>query len=492
MNIYNTLTRKKEEFEPLKKGKVNMYVCGPTVYDVPHIGHARSAYVFEIIRRYFSYSGMDVCFVRNVTDIDDKIIKKALTELEENGKDAFSGALKDKVKDVAARYLDVYHSQLEKLGITPPTIEPKATDNIPQMIVFIEKLIHKGYAYERAGDVYFSIEKFKDYGKLSKRAIEDMMHGVRIGLDDKKKHPLDFALWKSAKPYEPSWESPWGKGRPGWHIECSVMSTNIFGEQFDIHGGGLDLIFPHHENEIAQAEAVTGKTFARYWIHNGLLTARGEKMSKSLGNYITILDFLAKYNDPDLLKIIFWSSHYRSPMDYSDEKVKDAKRSKERIMIFLDKADRFLKTFSKEEIETGNSAVIARMFEDPEIKKYKSGFEQAMNDDFNTPQAMSVMFECVKLGNDWLADEVMDADQKIHKIKNVKDMVLLMAEIMGLSLKAAEMDDALISKIEELISLREQARKQKDYASADKLRKELTIMGIVVEDTSEGQIWRKK
>ncbi len=295
ITLYNTLTRKKEEFRPMEDGKVKMYVCGPTVYDVPHIGHARSAYVFEVIRKYFEYAGFDVVFVRNVTDIDDKIIKKASDELRETGEDASSDILREKVREVAVRYLDVYHSAMDMLGIRPPVVEPKATESIPQMIAFIETLIQKGYAYASGKDVYFSVDKFTEYGKLSKQDKEQMMHGVRIGVEEKKRHPLDFALWKEAKPYEPCWESPWGEGRPGWHIECSVMSTGILGEQFDIHGGGLDLIFPHHENEIAQAEAATGKTFANYWIHNGLLSVNGEKMSKSLGNYIIIADFLEKY-----------------------------------------------------------------------------------------------------------------------------------------------------------------------------------------------------
>ncbi|MBU0682767.1 MAG: cysteine--tRNA ligase, partial [Candidatus Omnitrophica bacterium] len=339
ITIYNTLTRRKEEFKPLEEGKVRMYVCGPTVYDVPHIGHARSSYIFDWIRRYLEYSGFRVCYVRNVTDIDDKIIKKAAGELKKR-KITGTDVLCRKVKEVADYYLEIYHSQMSEMGINGPDLEPKATENISQMIEFISVLIEKGCAYEVEGNVYFSVENFAGYGKLSNRDKEQMMSAVRIDLDKRKKYPLDFALWKSVKKDEPFWESPWGKGRPGWHIECSVMSTSIFGAHFDIHGGGLDLIFPHHENEIAQAEAATGKDFANYWIHNGLLTVENEKMAKSLGNYITITDFLKKYKDPDFLKIAFLNSHYRSPMDYSDERMEESRRVKERIVVFFDKVNK--------------------------------------------------------------------------------------------------------------------------------------------------------
>ena len=389
INLYNTLTRKKEKFRPLEEGKIKMYVCGPTVYDVPHIGHARSAYIFEIVRRYFEHAGYEVFFVRNVTDVDDKIINKASEELKEISEGFTGNQLRQRVTEVAVRYLDIYHREMDMLGIRPPTVEPKATESIGEMIKFVESLIEKEYAYVVGGSVYFSVEKFKEYGKLSNQDKEQMMHGVRIGPDEKKEHPLDFALWKEAKEGEPSWESPWGAGRPGWHIECSVMSTNILGKAFDIHGGGLDLIFPHHENEIAQAEAATGKTFANYWMHNGLLSVNGEKMAKSLKNYITISDFLNKHKDPDLLKIFFLSSHYRSPVDYSDEKIDEAKRSKERIMIFLDKVSRLAQEVPASPEE---SVALEAMDKAQRIANdLQEKFESAMNDDFNTSTALSVI-----------------------------------------------------------------------------------------------------
>ena len=326
MIIYNTLTRRKEEFVPLKKGRVGMYVCGPTVYDDPHIGHARSAYIFDVIRRYFAYRDFKVKFVRNVTDVDDKIIEKAKSE----GKSP---------EEISSRYLKSFHESMNILGIEKPDKEPSAIRYIPKMIKFISRLIKNECAYEADGDVYFDIKKAKKYGKLSGQNIEKMESGARVASQDAKKDPLDFALWKKAKEGEPSWDSPWGKGRPGWHIECSVMSSDILGDEFDIHGGGLDLVFPHHENEIAQSEAA-GKKFAHYWIHNGLLTIKGEKMSKSLGNFVSIEDFIDKYKDPELLKLLFISSHYSRPVDYTEDKVSEASRMKERVMAFLDKAEK--------------------------------------------------------------------------------------------------------------------------------------------------------
>ena len=474
ITLYNTLTRSKEEFKPLEEGKVRMYVCGPTVYDVPHIGHARSAYVFDVIRRYLEYVGLQVTFVRNVTDIDDKIINKAMSELKESA----GGDLKSKVKEVAVKYLDVYHEELDKFDIKKPTIEPKATESIEEIIKFIGVLIDKGHAYAAGSNVYFSVEKFPGYGKLSNRNTEDLLHGVRIDVDENKQHPLDFALWKEAKPEEPSWSSPWGDGRPGWHIECSVMSTNLLGDQFDIHGGGLDLVFPHHENEIAQAEAATGKPFAHYWIHNGLLTVNGEKMSKSLGNYITISDYLTKHPDPDLLKIAFLTSHYRSPMDYSDDKMLEAGRAKERIMIFLDKVERL-----KGEVSSGEAQDVVASLEEK--------FSQAMNDDFNTSLAMAAIFEAVKKGNDTLADSSMTDEEKLPLVKTLKDYVIKSSGILGLSLKAAEVSGSEEEEIDQLVKAREEARKNKDYAASDSLRKQLTDKGIVVEDTPEGPVWRK-
>jgi len=484
IKIYNTLTRQKEEFRPIENGKVRMYVCGPTVYDVPHIGHARSAYVFEIIRRYFEYKGFDVLFVRNVTDVDDKIINKAVRELKDEGKDIAGDGLKDKTREVAKRYLDVYHAELVKFGIRPPVVEPKATENIKEMIRFIGDLIKKGYAYPADGSVYFDVEKFPGYGKLSKQNTDEMMHGARADVDENKKQPLDFALWKKAKPGEPSWPSPWGEGRPGWHIECSVMSTKILGTNFDIHGGGLDLIFPHHENEIAQAEAWSGCRFANYWMHNGLLTVGGEKMSKSLGNYLTIADFLKKYKDPDLLKMTFLNSHYRSPVDYGDAKIEEMRSSKERIVIFLDKAKKLA-------VSAKRQAPSAKCHADEIIRSLSEKFESAMDDDLNTPQALSVIFEAVRCGNEFLAVKD-EGEDKQDAIIALSEFIIKAANVLGLSLHTAGINSGEAAEIEGLIAAREKARKEKKYKEADDIRRKLTEMGVTIEDTPEGTIWRKK
>ncbi|MFH1798107.1 MAG: cysteine--tRNA ligase [Candidatus Omnitrophota bacterium] len=483
MKIYNTLTRGKEEFIPLEKNKVKMYVCGPTVYDVPHIGHARSAYIFDMIRRHFEHKGLEVYFVRNVTDIDDKIIKKAKEELAEIEEGVSRVLLKESVKEVAVRYLRLYHCQMELLGIQAPDCEPKATENIPEMIEFIQVLIDKGYAYVSGASVYFSVEKFKAYGKLSGQKKDEMIHGARVEVDEKKQYALDFILWKEAKPEEPLWQSPWGMGRPGWHIECSVMSTRILGPRFDIHGGGLDLIFPHHENEIAQAEAATGESFANYWIHNGLVTVQGEKMSKSLGNYVTISDFMEKYKDPDLLKIAFLTSHYRSGMDYSEDKMEEARRIKERIMIFFDKVDRLKRNpFVKAEHITPSQTFVNNL---------REKYDAAMDDDFNTPVALSVIFEAVKQGNEYLARSDISVDGKKHLTSAIKNYVLRFSNILGLTLKTFQLEENITREIKKLITLRQEARSKKDYKSADELRLKLTAMGVIVEDTPKGPTWRK-
>jgi cysteinyl-tRNA synthetase len=492
ITLYNTLTRRKEKFKPMEEGKVRMYVCGPTVYDVPHIGHVRSAYSFEIIRRYFEYTGFNVYFVRNVTDIDDKIINKAISELEDIGEGISSNRLKERVSEVALRYLDLYHQQMDVLGIRPPTAEPKATEKIPEMIKFIETLIGKGYGYVVGGNVYFSVEKFAEYGKLSNQNRDEMLHGVRIEPDEKKRYPLDFALWKEAKPEEPFWESPWGKGRPGWHIECSVMSTELLGAQFDIHGGGLDLIFPHHENEIAQAEAATGKPFANCWIHNGLLTVGGEKMAKSLGNYITVVDFLEKYRDPDLLKIIFLNSHYRSPVDYSDEKVDEARRSKERIMIFFDKADRIMREYADEKQEAAKELDAGAVEKAQDVvNDLHERFNEVMDDDFNAPGALAVIFEAVRIGNDYLANRGIPLVERAHMAGAIKNYILRFADVLGLALSSLKLEEEEVREIEHLVTMRENARKEKDYAASDKIRRELAKRGVTVEDTPEGPVWRK-
>ncbi|MFH1305583.1 MAG: cysteine--tRNA ligase [Candidatus Omnitrophota bacterium] len=476
IKLYNTLTRTKEEFKPIVKGKVGMYVCGPTVYDVPHIGHIRSSYVFDVVRKYFEHVGFKVCLVKNVTDIDDKIIKKAADELEKNGDVTFPDSMKEKTNEVAARYLDVYHREMERFGISPPDVEPMATENIPNMIKFIETLIKKENAYVSGGNVYFSVEKSGDYGKLSNQAKDEMQHAVRTEPDKRKRYPLDFVLWKSAKTPEPSWPSPWGEGRPGWHVECSVMSTGALGVSFDIHGGGLDLVFPHHENEIAQAEAATGKTFAHYWMHNGLLTADGEKMSKSLNNYVSVSDFMDKYGDPDLLKMVFLTSHYRSSVNYSDEKISEAAASKKRIMIFLDKT-------------TGMKPSAGAAPKDLDILRKK--FNDAMDDDFNTPTAVSVMFDAVRMGNECLSDTDVSSSEKTRIIGAIRELIMDEARILGLSLTTVRVDKSRAAEIEKLVSEREAARKAGQYTKADDIRRKLAEGGISIEDTPGGTVWRK-
>jgi len=464
MKIYNTLTRKKEEFKPIKKGKVGLYVCGPTVYDEPHIGHARSAYVFDVITRYLRYRGFRVKFVRNITDIDDKIIARARGERTE-GEPIDKAAAK-----ITKKYLKRYEEDMAFLGIEKPDKEPRATETIPDMIKFINILIKKGFAYEKSGNVYFSVRKFKPYGRLSGQSLDEMEEGARVSVDKEKRDPLDFALWKTAKEDEPAYKSPWGPGRPGWHIECSVMSTKFLGKDFLIHGGGLDLVFPHHENEIAQTEA-SGKKSACFWMHNGLLTINGQKMSKSLGNFISIREFS---KSPDLLKLLFLSSHYRHPVDYTDEKIQEMAKAKERIVIFLEK----LKTKNaKGKTKTKNAKLI----------DLKNQFIKAMDDDFNTPKALSVIFDLVSMGN-----TCFDKGEKKSALE-IKKAVKDFCSLLGLSLKRPRIADENFKKrIEELIEDRNAARSNKDFKKADEIRSRLLKQNIILEDTKEGTEWRKK
>jgi len=476
MKIYNTLTREKNKFIPLKKGRVSMYVCGPTVYDEPHIGHARSAYIFNVIRRYLEYKGLKVMFVRNVTDIDDKIITRARKELGENLEPL---AVKVKTREISEKYLKAYTEDMSLLGIDKPDKEPKATEYIPKMIKFIQLIMEKGFAYEAGGDVYFDVKKAKKYGKLSGQNVENMEIGARISPGETKKNPLDFALWKKAKPEEPSWESPWGKGRPGWHIECSVMSSDILGGEFDIHGGGVDLVFPHHENEIAQSEAA-GNKFARIWMHNGLLTISGEKMAKSLGNYVSIKDFIREYKDSDLLKLLFVTSHYKSSVDYSEHKIREMASMKERILIFLQKAEDTRKTKSK---KTKSPKTTGRS----KIKELNDSFEKAMDDDFNTAEAVAIIFEAVTAGNRFLSEGNTRLADEIRKL--VRELSL----IFGLNLKEGrEAEESLKDEVEHLIKERNAARKKRDFKKADEIRLSLSKKGIILEDTKEGTAWRRK
>ena len=471
MKIYNTLKREKQEFKPIKKGKIGMYVCGPTVYDEPHIGHARSAYIFDVIRRYFEYKKYDVTFVRNVTDVDDKIINKARQEFK--GED-----LKSAVKKVSEKYLKSYHTCMRELRILSPTAEPRALEYIAKMIKFVELLIDRGAAYVSEGDVYFDIKNAKNYGKLSSQNLEKMEVGARIRSGENKKDPLDFALWKKAKEDEPSWDSPWGKGRPGWHIECSAMSSDLLGDKFDIHAGGIDLIFPHHENEIAQSEGA-GKKFARYWMHNGLLTINGQKMAKSLGNFIAIKDFQAKFKDLDLLKLLFIGSHYRNPVDYTEEKINSIKEQKDHIYRFLTNAElRINSRLEKRPIDVSNKE-----------SQWETSFKLAMDDDFNTPKALGVIFECVSRGNKIL-DKEMLKDEDYGELALAQIFIRRISqEIFGLNFEFKIVKD---SAIRSMIKEREIARKNKDFKKADEIRNKLLKQGIILEDTKSGTVWRKK
>ena len=459
MKIHNTLTGKKEE---LTGKTIGLYVCGPTVYDESHIGHARSAYVFDYLVRYLRSGGFKVKFVRNVTDVDDKIIERAKREAQ-------GGDLVAATKSIAERWLKRYHEDMALLGILKPDKEPRATETIPDMVSFIKALIKKGFAYESSGNVYFEVRKYKDYGRLSGQAIDEMEEGSRAGSDKNKKDPLDFALWKAAKEEEPSWESPWGRGRPGWHIECSVMSTKFLGKNFTIHGGGIDLVFPHHENEIAQT-VCAGKKSAKYWVHNGLLTINGRKMSKSLGNFISIKGFPGS---PDLLKLLILSSHYRHPADYTEAKVREMEAKRDRILAFLQKADAVC---GKDRKAT------------PRRNKYANVFAAAMDDDLNTPLALSVIFQCIRDGNKLLEKNTLSGKEKkaLGALSNFVRRVS--KDIFGLTLEYKEKN----ARIETLVLEREKARKNKDFEKADKLRGELEKQGVILEDTKEGPVWRKK
>ncbi|UCG35695.1 MAG: cysteine--tRNA ligase [Candidatus Omnitrophota bacterium] len=463
IRIYNSLKREKEEFKSLAEGQVKMYVCGPTVYDEPHIGHARSAYIFDVIRRYLQYRGYDVTFVRNVTDVDDKIINKAREEFK--GED-----LNSAVKKVSSKYFASYQRCMDELGIREPDAQPKATEYIDRMIEFIETLIEREVAYVADGDVYFDIKKAKDYGKLSNQSLENMESGARVAAGEKKRDPLDFALWKKAKEDEPSWDSPWGRGRPGWHIECSVMSSDILGDEFDIHGGGIDLIFPHHENELAQSQGA-GKKFARHWIHNGLLTINGQKMAKSLGNFVTVDEVLSKYNS-DVLKILYLGAHYSNPVDFSWKKMEDSKAAYERIDILLGKIKK-LKKDKKEEALT---------------EQFRKSFAEAMDDDFNTPKGLAVLFDIVNYCNSLLEGKDKGKNQKLM------DALSIIEEITNIFGVTFEKDKGKLTdkEIENLIQKRLECRKNKDYKAADKIRQDLDKKGVILEDTKEGTTWRRK
>lgn len=482
MYIYNTMTKKKEKFIPQAAGKVGMYACGITAYDLCHIGHARSAVVFDIIARYLEFKGNQVTFVRNFTDVDDKIINRANQEHVSS-------------KEISERYIKAFHEDMDKLNVRRATIEPKATEYIPQMIELCEKLIAKGFAYATpSGDVYFRVRSFKDYGKLSGRDINDMRAGARIQPGEEKEDPLDFALWKSAKPGEPSWECPWGKGRPGWHIECSAMSEKNLSLPLDIHGGGQDLIFPHHENEIAQSEAALGGEFAKFWVHNGFVQIDSEKMSKSLGNFKTIRDILESRH-PEALRFFLLSKHYRSPIDFSFVTMDDAEKGLVRVYECLAEVHAALqKEFNK------------KMAMPKEIVKEFEGLKQAfldsMDDDFNTAGALGHVFGTVRLVNRVLEEKALRGkDGTKTFLEQVLDEVKVWSQILGvfgaepaamllalrdLNAKRLNID---VTEVENLLTQRLEAKKNKDFATADSIREKLTAMHVEVRDTQNGQVW---
>lgn len=466
MKIYNTMTRKKEEFIPLEEGKVKMYVCGPTVYNFIHLGNARPFTVFDTLRRYFEYRGYEVTYIQNFTDVDDKIIKRS----HEEGISP---------EEVAEKYIKEYFIDCDGLGIKRATVHPQVTDNIENIIVFVQDLIDKGYAYEAGGDVLFRTRKFKEYGKLSHQNIEELELGARIDVDDKKEDPLDFVLWKAKKEGEPGWQSPWGEGRPGWHIECSVMSNRYLGNTIDIHAGGQDLQFPHHENEIAQSECRNGHTFARYWMHNGYINVDGEKMSKSLGNFFTVRDISNKY-DLGLVRFFLLATQYRNPVNFSDTVLEQAKAGLERLTNARDNAEFIL----------GNLADSSLRDEEKELAtgldKYRERFIEAMDDDLNTADAISVIFELAKFMNTNISDQSSKEFVQLNL-----DIFNELTGVLNIANKSVEEDDSLSQKVEDLIVKRAQAKKEKNFALADQIRDELTAMGIAIEDTRQGVKWKK-
>ena len=466
MRIYNTLSRRKEEFKPLEEGKVKMYVCGPTVYNLIHIGNARPMIVFDTVRRYLEYKGYDVNYVSNFTDVDDKIIKKA----NEEGVSA---------EEISTRYIAECKKDMEGMNIKPATTHPLATQEIGGMIDMIQTLIDKGYAYEVNGTVYYRTRKFAEYGKLSKKNIDDLeaghrdeAHSLKVTGEDEKEDPLDFVLWKPKKEGEPSWPSPWGDGRPGWHLECSVMSKKYIGDVIDIHAGGEDLVFPHHENEIAQSEAANGTEFARYWMHNGFLKINNEKMSKSLGNFFTVREIAEKY-PLQVIRFFMLSAHYRSPLNFSADLVEASKNGLERILTAVDR----LKSISGTEGEV-DKAVADEM--DAFVKKY----EAAMDDVLNTADAISVIFELVKYANVNVTEESTKATVEL-----VLNTVTKLCDILGIITEKKK--EILDSDIEALIEERQAARKAKNFARADEIRDQLSDMGIILEDTREGVKWKR-
>ena len=489
LRIYNSLTKKKEEFVPLREGRISMYVCGVTVYDRCHIGHARAAVVFDMIYRFLGHLGFEVTYVRNYTDVDDKIINRANQEGVSS-------------REIAERYIAEYEEDMKSLGVRPPTHEPRATENISQIIELVKKLLDKGYAYPVNGDVYFAVEKIPSYGKLSGRNLEEMRAGARVEVDERKNNPLDFALWKSSKPGEPAWESPWGQGRPGWHIECSAMSQRFLGESFDIHGGGKDLIFPHHENEIAQSEAATGKPFVRFWMHNGFVNIDQEKMSKSLGNIRSIRDILKEYH-PEALRLFLLSNHYRSPLDFTLQNMAEARANLDRFYSALLGIEEVLSK-GKEDPSLKPSSLKGSAKElEEKISLVKEKFGGAMEDDFNTALALGYLHELTRVINRVLGEKSFRKDPSAPSLLRMgKECLLGHGHILGLFQEppaeyfAGQRRRFLEAKgigeeeIRSLIAEREEARKSKDFARADDIRNRALARGIALEDGPQGTTWR--
>lgn len=467
MKLYNTMSKKKEEFEPLEEGKVKMYVCGPTVYNFIHIGNARPMIVFDTVRRYFEYKGYDVNFVSNFTDVDDKIIKKAIEE----------GISAD---EVSKRYIAECKKDMEAMNVRPATVHPLATEEIGGMLEMIRTLIEKGFAYEKNGTVYYRTRKFQDYGKLSHKNLDDLRSGNRSLLvtgEDEKEDPLDFVLWKPKKEGEPAWESPWGEGRPGWHIECSEMSKKYLGEQIDIHAGGEDLIFPHHENEIAQSEAANGKEFAKYWLHNGFLNIDNRKMSKSLGNFFTVREISEKY-DLQVLRFFMLSAHYRSPLNFSADLMDAAKNGLDRILTAAENLRFLIANASGKTMDAKEQEMLAK------TQEYVDSFENAMDDDFNTADAAAAIFELVKYAN-----TTADGGRSAGYLQGLLDLLVKLTDVLGIVVEKKE--ELLDADIEALIEERQSARKEKNFARADEIRNELLERGIILKDTREGVQWKR-
>ncbi|AQW25250.1 cysteine--tRNA ligase [Clostridium perfringens] len=463
MKVYNTLNKKKEEFIPLTPGEVKMYVCGPTVYNFFHIGNGRTFIVFDTIRRYFEYRGFKVDFVQNFTDIDDKMIKKA----NEEG---------TTVKKIGDTYIKEYYQDADALNIERATVNPRATEFIGEIIKFVKGLVDKGYAYEVDGDVYFSTKKFQGYGKLSGQNIEDLQSGARISVDERKKDPMDFAIWKAQKPGEPAWNSPWGMGRPGWHIECSCMAKKLLGETIDIHAGGSDLKFPHHENEIAQSEALTGEPFARYWLHSAFVNVNNEKMSKSLNNFFTAREILERY-DADVIRFLMLSAHYRQQLNFSEDLLESAKASVERIYNAIGNLENLIDEVSREEMNEEEKAYLES------LNKYKEKYIEKMDDDFNTADAITAIFDLIKDTN---TNITIDSSKELAQ--KALELIRELGAPLGMFQKSTKGN--LEEEIEALIAKRQQARKDRDFALADKIRDELKDRGIVLEDTPQGVRWK--